>query len=97
MPLLTEAIAEDVRRLSRTESLSGRRIARKLGISRWAVQAILHDQWKPYIPKSSIPHSDGPIVEPHGPFRRCVGCGGLVMMPCLACQLRSLSCRRLTP
>jgi hypothetical protein len=66
------------------QGMPQRQIARELGVSRSTVQQILSGEWTGFREQEPLPEpiDDGAITE------RCPGCGGMVYMPCRACQLR---------
>jgi hypothetical protein len=75
-----------VRQLAR-QQVSQRHISQQVGISRDSVRRILRGQ----VSLSNRPKKcDGLPPPPNWrtPARRCPQCGGLVHMPCLACELR---------
>jgi hypothetical protein len=71
---------QSVQRLLAAGECSQREIARLTGVSRATVAGIAKGT------RQILP--PGPIDEPAYPAERCAGCGGLVVMPCLACLLR---------
>ena len=79
---------DSVRRLLVEGRLSQRRIAKLIGISRATVGAIANGRR----PKYPIPHraENDPFGPPTGPPQRCVGCGGMVYVPCRLCYVRDL-------
>jgi len=78
----------DIRRMLAQGELSHRKIAEQTGVSRGTVGAIAlgrrpdRDDRRQTFP--------GDAAAPHGPPRRCPGCGGMVLMPCLLCHVRAL-------
>lgn len=81
--MLKKEIINEIQSLLRRRELSQRQIALKLGISRSAVRNVLKKMTEsPTVRK---------IITPAGKPRRCPSCGGLVLMPCLACQIRALA------
>ena len=83
--MITPALTDEVRRLLQCQNLSQRKIARQLGISRGTVNAIASGKRA-----DRPPCRPEPILPPAGPLARCAGCGGLVQLPCLLCQVRAL-------
>lgn len=83
--MLNPGIVQEVYRLLAEGKLSHRRIAKATGISRTSVGAIANGQRPDY----ALPASDDdPLLT--GPASRCVGCGGMVYMPCQLCQVRAM-------
>jgi hypothetical protein len=76
-----------VRQLLADGKLSQRKIARLTGVSRGTISALAHGKWRRYEPRPR--ESDTPF-DPDGIPVRCNGCGGMVLMPCLACHVRKL-------
>jgi hypothetical protein len=74
----------EIQRLLDLKTYSQRQIARLLGVSRNSVGAVASGK-RDYVLAGAC--DDGP-AETAGPPARCPGCGGLVYMPCLLCQLR---------
>ncbi len=62
---------------------SQRKIARLTGVSRGTVAAIASGRRT-----EREKQSEEDLERPVGPPRRCPGCGGMVLMPCLACRDR---------
>jgi len=81
-------VVDEIKRLLEEGSLSQRRIARQLGVSRGTVHAIARGKRPDYRPREREQEDDS--VSPHGPWRRCPTCGGMVQMPCLACRVRAM-------
>lgn len=75
----------EVRELER-RGFSQRAISRATGLARETVRRILGGRRPEYAPRRGRPE-DAPFS---GPPRRCPRCGGLVLMPCLACHVRQL-------
>lgn len=85
--LLDPTYIAEVKRLLATGALSQRYIARLTGISRGTVGQIARGK-RPDYPRRP-PKPPKPVFEP-GPPRRCPRCGGMVLMPCLACRVREI-------
>jgi hypothetical protein len=85
--MITPAMVEEIKRLLDSGHLSQRTIARQVGVSRGTVNAIA--QGKRLEPAPAQNPAPG-FAAPEGPLTRCPGCGGLVMMPCVLCRLRSM-------
>ena len=85
--MIASAVVQQIRRLAAGASLSQRKIARRLGVSRGTVIAIALGRRPDYAADKggSEDFSSSP-----GPPRRCPGCGGMVTMPCLLCNIRGL-------
>jgi DNA-binding XRE family transcriptional regulator len=79
-------VVAEVRRLLEEGRLSQRKIAQWTGVSRGTVNAIARGQRAD--PEARRCRGADMVVPPSGPPRRCPGCGGMVQMPCLLCQLR---------
>jgi transcriptional regulator with XRE-family HTH domain len=91
--MIATATIEQIGELLRSGSLSQRKIARCLGVSRGTVNAIALGKRPDYEARRRRPAHD--ITAPSGPFVRCPTCGARAQMPCLACQIRLLAvCRR---
>ncbi len=86
--MLAPGLVAEVRRLLKENRLSQRNIARTTGVSRGTVNAIARGIRPDYPARPGRYRGD--FVPPTGPLRRCLGCGGLVQMPCLVCYLRGL-------
>ncbi|MCE9544122.1 MAG: hypothetical protein K8T25_01150 [Planctomycetia bacterium] len=71
---------QSVQRLLAAGECSQREIARRTGVSRPSIAAIANG--------TRVIQPPRPIDEPAYPAQRCADCGGLVVMPCLACLLR---------
>ncbi|MDD3470037.1 MAG: winged helix-turn-helix transcriptional regulator [Thermoguttaceae bacterium] len=71
--------------LLRKGLVSQREIARRCGVSRGTVRTISLGM------RRQRPPSNEGFVPPEENPQRCPGCGGLVKMPCLYCQLRQMS------
>lgn len=78
--LSEEKVAEIEQWLS--TGLSQRKVALRTGVSRAVIQRITRGKR----PKKRAP-SPPDVIEPTGEYRRCGGCGGKVMMPCVRCQV----------
>jgi hypothetical protein len=85
--MLAQAIVEQIRLLLREGTLSQRKIAKRLGVSRGTVNAIAQGKRTDY---PGGPDALGDFVPAAGPPRRCPSCGGMVFMPCLLCHVRSM-------
>jgi IS30 family transposase len=80
--MLDRETVATIQTLLSTTNSSQRAIARRLGVSRGAVQSILRRQSRLLSPLTRAANGD---TAPHA---RCPGCGAKVKMPCLACYLR---------
>ena len=78
----------EAHRLLAEGTLSRRKIAALVGISRSTVSAIASGSYAERIARKQAP-IDRSIV-PRGPLARCRQCGGMVYMPCWACHVREL-------
>lgn len=89
--MISSHVVAEVRRLLEEGRLSQRKIAQWTGVSRGTVNAIARDQ-HPDCEARRCRRTDA-FIPPSGPPRRCPGCGGMVQMPCLLCQLRVIQRR----
>jgi Helix-turn-helix len=84
--MLPLAVVQEIRRLLDAGTLSQRKIAARLGVSRGTVGAIASGQRGLF---GREPVAAGPdLYDPDQPPERCGGCGALVHMPCLLCRTR---------
>jgi len=86
--MIPAAVVNEIQDLLGGGKLSQREIARRVGVSRGTVNAIARGKRRDRTARR--PHPVDRLVAPKGPPKRCPTCGGLVTMPCLACQLRML-------
>lgn len=84
---------QETRRLLALGNLSQRRIARIVGISRATVNAIAQGKHADREARMAACNREPPTFE--GPLVRCPGCGGMVLMPCLACRVQQVKDREL--
>jgi hypothetical protein len=66
---------------------SQRKIAMMVGISRATVGAIAAGKYHDRLERERARAQE---YRPSGPLARCPGCGGMVLMPCLVCRVRSM-------
>ena len=85
--MLPPSVVNEIRRLLTGEGLSYREIVRITGVSRGTVNAIAQGKRPDGLGRRDV--SDD-FLPPVGPPRRCPGCGGLVLMPCLLCHVRAM-------
>ena len=85
--MIASAVVDEIQRLLDTGSLSQRKIARRIGVSRGTVNAIALGKRPARRPRSRDERDE--FVPPSGPLVRCPICGGLVQAPCLACRVRA--------
>jgi predicted XRE-type DNA-binding protein len=78
--MIAPKIAAEIRRLLDTQTLSQRKIAAIVGVSRGTVGSFAAGRQRN--------ESRSKIDEPSGPPTRCPGCGSLVYLPCLLCLAR---------
>ncbi len=78
-------VVEEVRRLVAEGTLSLRKIARRVGVSRTTVGKIVSGRHVSFW----LPRAEQANCVPTGPRRRCAQCGALVDLPCLACHVRA--------
>jgi len=90
--MIAPGTVTQIRRLLEEGTLSHRKIAERAGVSRGTVHAIASGKRPDYAPRRRNEREH--FVPPDGPLRRCPTCGGLVQMPCLLCQLRSMHARQ---
>jgi len=88
--MIAPQVVQEIRRLLIEERLSQRSVAHQTGVSRGTVHAIAHGKRPDRIPGRDLEKDS---LFPTGPARRCPTCGGKVLMPCLACQLRAMKHR----
>jgi len=91
--MLAPEIVQEIRRLLSEGVLSQRRIARLMKVSRGTVGAIASGKRPDYTKR----RSDDEDRQPTGPPRRCPECGGMVLMPCQACETRRMMVRQPSP
>ena len=82
----------EIRRMLAQGELSQRKIAEQTGVSRGTVGAIALGRRPEYQDRRQ--DAGGDFEPPGGPLRRCPGCGGMVLMPCLLCHVRGLKQRQ---
>jgi len=82
------ALVDEIERLLHEGSLSQRKIARRVGVSRGTVNAIARGQRPDY--RALRRERVDEFAAPSGPVTRCPTCGARVQMPCLACRVRAL-------
>lgn len=74
----------------RAKGWGARRISYQLGIGRYTAEQIFSGRYS----RKPQPPTDprGGLVYPHAtaPILRCPTCGGRVLSPCFACQLRAV-------
>jgi len=85
--VIAQAVVLEIRHLLDEGAISQRKIARRLGVSRGTVNAIAQGKRPDGLGRRDV--SDD-FLPPVGPPRRCPGCGGLVLMPCLLCHVRAM-------
>jgi hypothetical protein len=91
--MIAPEIVEEIRCLLRGRELSQRDIARRLGVSHGSVNAIALGKRRDGRRPNGHPQA-ADVPAPVGPPRRCPICGGMVLMPCVACAVRALRARR---
>ncbi len=85
--MLSTAQLDRIRQLLADGKLSQRTIARLTGVSRGTIGALAHGKLRRREPR---PREFDEPFDPAGLPVRCTGCGGMVIMPCLACRIREL-------
>jgi len=86
--MIAGAVVSEIRDLLAAGTLSQRKIAQLVGVSRGTVNAIARGRRPTHAARRSQ-RADG-FIMPHGRPQRCPGCGGMVYMPCLLCYVRSV-------
>lgn len=84
-------VVDEIRDLLCEGRLSQRKIAERVGVSRGTVNAIARGRRPEYAARHREPATD--FRPPSGLPTRCSGCGGMVQMPCLVCQVRAIKPR----
>jgi len=90
--MIAAAVEREIRELLAEGTVSQRKIAQRLGVSRGTVNAIACGRRPDYAARRREPPSGW--IPPSGLPTRCPGCGGLVQMPCLACHVRAIMRRQ---
>jgi hypothetical protein len=85
--VIAQAVVEEIRHLLDEGAISQRKIARHLGVSRGTVNAIAQGKRPDGMGRRDEAED---FLSPVGPPRRCPGCGGMVLMPCLLCHVRAM-------
>ena len=80
--MIAPELVDEVRRLLAEGIYGYREIAQRTGVSRGSVGAIATGKRREHVVVARQ------LEEPAGPPRRCPGCGGMVLMPCLLCRVR---------
>jgi transcriptional regulator with XRE-family HTH domain len=93
--MIAQTIVTEVRRLLADETLSQRKIARLMGVSRGTVGTIAAGKRPDY--EMLRPAQEDDRDEPAGPPERCPGCGGMVYLPCRLCRVRERAARIASP
>lgn len=75
-----------IERLLVDPTLSQRKIAKMVGVSRATVAGIANGTRPDYASRTAR----GYLHEPTGPVVRCPGCGGRVYSPCHLCRVRRI-------
>ena len=88
--MLAPAMVAEIEDLLSAGTLSQRKIAQRLSVSRGTVNAIALGK-RPC--RTDRQHADV-FGFSSGPPQRCPGCGGMVHMPCLLCRIRAIRERR---
>ena len=84
-------VVDEIRDLLSEGRLSQRKIAERVGVSRGTVNAIARGRRPEDAARRREPATD--FRPPSGLPTRCSGCGGMVQMPCLVCQVRAIKQR----
>jgi len=80
--MISPHVEAEIRRLLVETDFGFRAIAALTGVSRGTVGAINSGK------RAARPERREEAEQPSGPPRRCPGCGGMVLMPCLLCAVR---------
>jgi len=91
--MIAPNVVKEVQRLLAEGKLSQRAIAKATRVSRGTVGAIASGN-RPDYDRVQRPRTDEEPSRPEGPLRRCPGCGGMVYLPCRACQVQEIRDRR---
>jgi hypothetical protein len=91
--MIAACVVKEIQDMLRAGTLSQRKIARRMGVSRGTVTAIALGRRCDRPARKRTEEFD----FPSGPPLRCPGCGGLVQMPCLLCRLRAMRQRARRP
>ena len=88
--MIAPRVVQEVRRLLAEGKLSQRAIAKVTRVSRGTVSAIATGKRPDYETlRSARLEEESPQAA--GPPQRCPGCGGMVYMPCRACETREVA------
>ncbi len=85
--MIALALVKETERLLAEGSLSQRKIAATVGISRATVSAIASGKRRDYEARLLARAGE---FEPLGPLGRCPTCGGMVHMPCRSCRIETM-------
>jgi len=85
--MIAVAIIHKIRLMLDEGTLSQRKIASQLGVSRGTVNAVALGKRRD---RATNHEENDDFTPPSGLPQRCHICGALVQMPCLACRVRSL-------
>ncbi len=88
--MLSTGKVREVERLLSEGTLSQRKIALAVGVSRGVVSAIASGRRPDYAARQQDREDS---LQPQGPIERCPTCGGRVYMPCRLCHVRGLQAR----
>lgn len=99
--MYSSALQDMIRELATTTNLSHQQIAARLGMSYNAVRTWIRRNLGPKKvgrpPKRDDPYAEKYVGDPikypdiSRPPKRCHGCGALVHMPCLKCQIATVT------
>lgn len=90
--MIADATVSEIRHLLIEGGLSQRKIAQRVGVSRGTVHAIARGRRPDYAARRRpLGHV---FVPPSGKPQRRPTCGGMVQMPCLLCQVRTIKERQ---
>ena len=87
--MIASSVVEQIRLLLAEGTLSQRKIARVVGVSRGTVDAIASGRRS-----DPVRRCDDEFEESLGPLGSCPECGGRVYLPCRLCRVRSVAASR---
>ncbi len=87
--MIENNVVVEIQMLLREKRYSQRKIAFRLGVSRGTVNSIARGRRPDYSLRDTEKEAERRLIPPSGMPRRCPICGALVLMPCLACQIRA--------
>ncbi|MCA9103499.1 MAG: helix-turn-helix transcriptional regulator [Planctomycetales bacterium] len=91
--MIAPVLVAEIKRLLANSSLSQRKIAQKVGVSRGTVSGIANGS-RPDYEAIRREREQEEALAPTGPLMRCPSCGGMVYAPCRLCHIRALLANR---